>query len=125
MLKRNPVYEAINKGKYFEICYEPMFDESRRVIAMTNMVNILKATGGKNLITSSHASDVRTHRTPYDVAALLISLGLDKNKALATLKENCQKVISSGHHRLFMKGAIQEIPRSLGIRLNRRIHKHC
>jgi RNase P/RNase MRP subunit p30 len=53
---------------------------------MTNIVNIIKATGGKNLITSSHASDSRTHRTPYDVAALLISLGLDKNKALATLK---------------------------------------
>jgi RNase P/RNase MRP subunit p30 len=86
MLKRNPTYEAIRKGKFFEIYYEPAFDENRRVIAMTNMVNIIKATGGKNLIVSSHAHQNSTHRTPYDVAALLISLGMDKNKALATMK---------------------------------------
>ena len=54
MLKRNPTYEAIRKGKFFEIYYEPAFDENRRVIAMTNMVNIIKATGGKNLIVSSN-----------------------------------------------------------------------
>lgn len=63
-----------------------MFDEAKRVVAMTNMVNIIKATGGKNLIVSSHASDGSTHRSPYDVAALLISLGLDKCKALTTIK---------------------------------------
>jgi RNase P/RNase MRP subunit p30 len=53
---------------------------------MTNIINIIKATNGKNLIISSHASSTLTHRTPYDVAALLISLGLDKNKALASMK---------------------------------------
>jgi RNase P/RNase MRP subunit p30 len=74
---------------------------------MTNMVNIIKATGGKNIITSSHTSNGNIHRTPYDVAALLISLGLDKNKALGTLKENCQQVVSNGQHRLYLKGAIK------------------
>ena len=49
---------------------------------MTNMVNIIKATGGKNLIISSHVGDHSLYRTPFDVAALMISLGLDKNKAL-------------------------------------------
>ena len=63
-----------------------MFDETKRVVAMTNMINIIKATGGKNLIVSSHASNNGTHRTPYDVAALLISMGLDKNKALTSMK---------------------------------------
>jgi RNase P/RNase MRP subunit p30 len=53
---------------------------------MTNMINIIKATGGKNLIVSSRANQNGTHRTPYDVAALLISLGLDKNKALLSIK---------------------------------------
>lgn len=57
---------------------------------MTNMINIIKATGGKNLIVSSHANQGGTHRTPYDVAAMLISLGLDKNKALETINQNCQ-----------------------------------
>ena len=49
---------------------------------MTNMVNIIKATGGKNLVISSHVGDHTIYRTPFDVAALMISLGLDKSKAL-------------------------------------------
>jgi RNase P/RNase MRP subunit p30 len=124
MLKRNPVYEAIRKGKHFEIWYEPMFDEARRVVAMTNMVNIIKATGGKNLVVSSRATDGSTHRTPFDAAALLVSLGLDKSKALGTMTENCQKVIANGQHRLYLKGAIQEIPRPLATKLSKRIEKH-
>lgn len=86
MLKRNPVYEAIRKGKFFEIIYEPLFDETKRTVAMTNIINIVKATGGKNLIVSSQASSNSTHRTPCDVASMLISLGLDKGKALSTMK---------------------------------------
>lgn len=53
---------------------------------MTNMVNIIKATNGKNIIVSSHSSQNGTHRSPYEVAAMLVSLGLDKNKALACMK---------------------------------------
>ncbi len=86
MLKRNPVYEAIRKGKYFQINYAPLFDDSKRVICMTNIANIIKATNGKNLIVSSNVSDFAYHRTPYDVSSLLISLGLNKNMALAAMK---------------------------------------
>ena len=53
---------------------------------MTNIINLIKATGGKNILVSSHADGYKTHRTPYDVAALLITLGIDKNKALSTMK---------------------------------------
>lgn len=79
MLKRNPVYEALRKGKYFEIQYDAIFDDATRVICMTNMINIIKATKGKNIIISSHSSSVYRHRTPYDVASLLITLGMNKN----------------------------------------------
>lgn len=63
-----------------------MFEENTRVVAMTNMINLIKATNGKNIIVSSHVSNLHLHRTPYDVAALLASLGLPKNQALATMK---------------------------------------
>lgn len=53
---------------------------------MTNIANIIKATNGKNLVVSSNVFDYAYHRTPYDVASLLISLGLDKNMALASMK---------------------------------------
>lgn len=76
------------------------------------------------MIVSSQASQAGTHRTPYDIAAMLISLGLDKGKALATMKENCMEVIRNGQHRKFLKGAIQEIPATVGVKLNKKIRKH-
>jgi RNase P/RNase MRP subunit p30 len=88
MLKRNPVYDALRKGKYFEIQYDAMFDEKTRVICMTNMINIFKATKGKNLIISSHSSSFYRHRTPYDVDSLMITLGMNKNQVLACMKGN-------------------------------------
>lgn len=63
-----------------------MFEDASRVVCMTNMINLIKATGGKNLIMSSNASSIFTHRTPYDAAALLLSLGIPKNLGLMTLK---------------------------------------
>lgn len=74
---------------------------------MTNMINLIKATGGKQLIFSSNAESTGTHRTPYDAAALLASLGLPKNQALATMKENAENVIKNSIHRKFFKGTIQ------------------
>lgn len=65
-----------------------MFEDNTRVICMTNMINVIKATGGKNLIISSHTDNFKTHRTPYDVAALMTSLGMNKNQVLATMKES-------------------------------------
>ena len=34
------------------------------------------------------------------------------------------EVIRNGQHRLYLKGAIQEIPPAIGIKLNKRIQKH-
>ena len=63
-----------------------MFDDATRVICMTNIINLVKATGGKNIIISSHADNFKLHRSPYDVAALMSTLGLNKNICLATMK---------------------------------------
>lgn len=124
MLKRNPIYEAIRKGKYFEINYAPLFDDTKRVVCMTNIANIIKATNGKNLVVSSSAHDFSSHRTPYDVASLLISLGLDKNMALSCMKENCEKVLRSAEHRKFYKGSVEEIETWKVDKLRKRISKH-
>ena len=91
---------------------------------MTNIANIIKATNGKNLIISSHCYDHSTHRTPFDVCALMVSLGMDKNSVLACMKENANQVIRSAQHRKFLKGSIQEIPPQIGIKLGKRILKH-
>lgn len=101
------MYEAIRKGKYFEIQYCGMFEDSTRVVCMTNISNIIKATNGKNVIVSSGVSEYGLHRTPYDVASLLISLGMNKSNALTCMKENCLRVIQNGQHRRFFKGTVQ------------------
>lgn len=74
---------------------------------MTNIINIIKATKGKNIIISSHASNTYRHRTPYDVASLLISLGMNKNQTLACMKENAENVVKSAIHRTYFKGSIR------------------
>lgn len=124
MLKRNPVYEALRKGKFFELQYSPMFDEGTRVICMTNMINVIKATGGKNIVFSSGARSIFTHRTPYDSAALLASLGLNKNQALATMKENPLNLLKSSLHRKFFKNTVTELPLPVVVKLGKRIKKH-
>ena len=101
-----------------------MFDDEKRIYAMTNMVNIIKATGGKNLIISSHAGQSGQSRTPFDVAALMISLGLDKNKALSCMKDAPEELIKNAQHRQFMKGTIRQIPASIGKKIGKRIKKH-
>jgi RNase P/RNase MRP subunit p30 len=88
------------------------------------MINVIKATGGKNIIVSSNADNSKTHRTPYDIAALLASLGLPKHLALAAMKENAEELLKRAVHRKFFKGTIQEIPEVVVKKLNRRIKKH-
>jgi len=73
------------------------------------MINVIKATGGKNIVFSTHASSLFTHRTPYDVAALAASLGLTKNAALATMGESTESLLKSSVHRKFFKGTVKEI----------------
>jgi RNase P/RNase MRP subunit p30 len=124
MLKRNPVYEALRKGKYFELQYDSMFEDNSRVICMTNMINTIKATNAKNIIVTSHANGFKTHRTPYDVAALMTTLGLNKNLALAAMKENAEIVIKGALHRQFFKGTIKEIPEIVVKKIGKKIQKH-
>lgn len=78
MLKRNPVYEAIRKGKYFELSYGSLFDSGKRRLCLTNCLNLIKATKGKNLIVSSEVSNAIYRRTGDDLCSLLITLGLSR-----------------------------------------------
>ena len=124
MLKRNAVYEALRKGKYFEVQYDSLFNEENRVVAMTNIINLIKATNGKNIIVSSNAATSFTLRTPYDVAALMATLGLPKNEALKTMGENVENMIKCGCHRKFFKSTISELTPCLVEKLGKRIQKH-
>ena len=91
---------------------------------MTNMINIFKATKGKNLIISSHSSSFYRHRTPYDVDSLMITLGMNKNQVLACMKGNAENVIKASIHRAFFKGSVKEITLEDVKKLGKKITKH-
>lgn len=91
---------------------------------MTNIINILKATNNKNIVLTSHANSARIHRTPYDVAALLAALGLPKDQALLTMKENPETMLKAALHRQFFKGSLKEVPEIVVKKLGKRIQKH-
>ena len=101
-----------------------MLTEDIRVVAMTNIINIIKATQAKNLIVSSQADSGANHRTPYDCAALLASLGLPKHQALQTMKDNVESMLKTSLHRKFFKSTAKEVSQVTAKKLNKRIKKH-
>lgn len=107
MLKRSPVFEAIRKGKYFEICLGPLYDINKKRVCLTNCMNIIKATKGKNLIVSSEVSSSLYHRSGYDICSLLVSLGLKKEEAYRCVTENPKKCVAGSRFRRSYKGSIE------------------
>ena len=106
MLRRNSVNEAIRKGKFFEICLSPLYDTNRKRVCLTNCINIIKATKGKNLVVSSDVSNTLYHRSGYDICSLLVTLGLKKDEAYRCVTENPKKCVATGKYRKSYKGAI-------------------
>ena len=84
-----------------------MFDENKRIFCMTNIVNLIKATNGKNIIVSSHCNEYSQHRSPYDVVSLLITLGMTKEQAFCAIKTAPLEVLKSSAHRKYFKGIIK------------------
>lgn len=109
MLKRSPVFEAIRKGKFFEITVGALYDANKKRVCMTNCLNIIKATKGKNLIVSSDVSTTLYHRSGYDICSLLISLGLNKDQAYQCLTDNPKRCVAVGRFKKSYKGTIEVI----------------
>lgn len=107
MLKRSPVYEAIRKGKYFEISYNALFDSTKKRTCLTNCINIIKATKGKNLIVTSDVSSQIFHRSAIDLCSLLVTLGMSRDKALMCIRDTPDKCVKSARNRKTFKGIIE------------------
>ena len=106
MLKRNPVYEAIRRGKYFEINLSSLYDSNKKRVCLTNCINLIKATKGKNLIVSSDTSNFLYHRSGYDICSLLTSLGLKKDEAHRCVTDNPKKCVAAAKFRKSYKGTV-------------------
>ncbi|KRX03996.1 polymerase/histidinol phosphatase-like protein [Pseudocohnilembus persalinus] len=92
-MKRGHVQEAIKRGLYFEMQYSPLFYQSdKKRIILQNMMKIVKATKGKNLVITSESQNFLQHRSPQDLVSLknfkgVISLVSEKDKEYFKIKE--------------------------------------
>ena len=75
-------------------------------MCLTNCINLIKATKGKNLIVSSDVSAAIFHRTPTDICSVLVSLGLPRDKALECVGKYPLMCIQQSKNRRIYKGII-------------------
>lgn len=95
-LKQSMVKAAIKRGVYFEISYSSLIvDAQMRRQTISNCKLLVEWTRGKNLVISSAAPSVSELRGPYDVANLLLLMGLTFEHAKAAVSKNCRSVIAS------------------------------
>ncbi len=93
-LKNNILGEAVKNGIYFEISYGPLIkDVGCRRNLFGNVVSLLRATKGRNIVMSSGISDLIYLRYPNDVLNLAFLLGLNGDAPFASVHTNPQQVL--------------------------------
>lgn len=99
----------IDKGIHIEINYaDALTDPVRRRNFISNASILINLTKGKNIIISSDADYWLYHRSPYDLVAIGITLGMKKDAATKAVTENPLNVIKHSKYRKAYKGTISE-----------------
>ncbi|CAK56068.1 unnamed protein product (macronuclear) [Paramecium tetraurelia] len=101
--------QLLEKNIMFEINYgDAVQDPNKRRQFISNAQIIINATKGKNILLSSDTAYWLYHRSPYDLVALGITIGLKKDQATQAVGANAEMVIKHGIHRKACKGVICE-----------------
>ncbi|CAD8052590.1 unnamed protein product [Paramecium sonneborni] len=101
--------QLLDKNIMFEINYgDAIQDPNKRRQFISNAQIIINATKGRNILFSSDTSYWLYHRSPYDLVALGITIGLKKDQATQAVGLNADMVIKHGIHRKTCKGIICE-----------------
>ncbi|TDH72947.1 hypothetical protein CCR75_003782 [Bremia lactucae] len=109
-LKRPWILAAIKRNLYFEIKYTPcLSDSAGRRYFFSNASNLVRLTGGKNLVLSSGATRDILLRSPYDVLNLGILSGLKYGQALDSISTSCLAVLEHADKRRGIKGGVQVV----------------
>ncbi|XP_018418355.1 PREDICTED: ribonuclease P protein subunit p30 [Nanorana parkeri] len=95
-----PISAAIERGIFFELIYTPAIkDSTLRRYTISNALNLMQTSKGKNIIVSSGAERPLDLRGPYDVATLGLLFGLSEGPAKAALSINCRSALLHGETR--------------------------
>lgn len=93
-LKLPQVKQAIERGIHFEIVYSPAIrDNTQRRYIISNAMELVRASKGRNIIMSSEAENQMDLRGPYDVANLGRLFGLKEEQCKAAVSRNVRAVL--------------------------------
>lgn len=105
-LKHKTVCAAVDRGVFFEICYSALIGGSQgfhavdQALARRNFLNnsksLIRSSRSRGLISCSFASDALQCRGSFDVANILVVLGLKADKAVLTTTENPSRALLKG-----------------------------
>ncbi|KAG2775135.1 hypothetical protein PC129_g6966 [Phytophthora cactorum] len=107
-IKRPWIAAAIKRDIYFEITYTPCLgDTAGRRYFFSNASNLVRLTGGKNLVFSSGATRDILLRSPYDVINIGLLSGLKYGQALDAISTSCLAVLEHADKRRGIIGGVQ------------------
>ncbi|KAG1695274.1 hypothetical protein DVH05_020653 [Phytophthora capsici] len=107
-IKRPWIAAAIKRDIYFEITYTPCLgDTAGRRYFFSNASNLVRLTGGKNLVFSSGATRDILLRSPYDIINIGLLSGLKYGQALDAISTSCLAVLEHADKRRGIVGGVQ------------------
>ncbi|KAJ8563912.1 hypothetical protein ON010_g7435 [Phytophthora cinnamomi] len=107
-IKRPLIAAAIKRDIHFEITYTPCLgDTAGRRYFFSNASNLVRLTGGKNLVFSSGATRDILLRSPYDVLNVGLLSGLKYGQALDAISTSCLAVLEHADKRRGITGGVQ------------------
>ncbi|KAE8895347.1 hypothetical protein PF005_g1272 [Phytophthora fragariae] len=107
-IKRPGIVAAMKRGIHFEITYTPCLgDTAGRRYFFSNASNLVRLTGGKNLVFSSGATRDILLRSPYDVLNIGLLSGLKYGQALDAISTSCLAVLEHADKRRGIIGGVQ------------------
>ena len=93
-MKLPQVRQAIERGIHFEIVYSPAIrDNTQRRYIISNAMELVHVSKGKNIIISSEAGHQMDLRGPYDVANLGNLFGMKEEQCKAAVSGNVRAVL--------------------------------
>ena len=107
-LRRKQVAVAVSRGLRFEISYAQLFSSTRRANFIGNVMNLIRATGGKGLVVSSGAGSAVELRAPRDVVNLLSVWGLGTERGVEAFGAGPRSVVvNEGARRAGYRGVVE------------------
>ncbi|CEO97397.1 unnamed protein product (mitochondrion) [Plasmodiophora brassicae] len=109
-IKFPTVHAATQRGVFFELCYGGLIaDPASRRQLMSNMMNVVRVTKGRNIILTSQVIDALHVRSPYDIMNLGALFGLSHAQARAALSTNAISVLERGQLRRTAQGVCRAV----------------